>query len=94
MAKCHNEECTKTDLKPEQLFQEHGTGNLFCEECSVGKIMKTNGEENGLVLGRRLDYGASYTRKDGFRAHARLGGAKVSLEIDQAEFFKVLGPED
>lgn len=96
MAKCHNKECANTNLKPEELFEEHETGNLFCDDCSVGKtmIMKTNGEEKGLILGRKFDYSASYTREDGLKARARLGGATVSLHVDQSEISRILGPTD
>jgi len=94
MPRCQNEECSKTNLKPEELLEENKTGILFCGDCSAGRTVIEPQTERGLVLGRKLDYGLSYTRKEGLRANARLGGASLSLHVDQEEISSILGPEE
>ena len=94
MPHCEKQECPKNELSPDEIVQNVKTGEIICEECSedvdvVAVPVKTRED---LVFGREYDYNLSYTKREGFRAGIRLGGARLSLEVDQSEFDRVFGP--
>ena len=91
MPHCENEECT-VEVKPEELYEDGSTRKLLCERCAnkVPLVKMPNGTK---ILGREFDYGIAYTSEDGLKAHARLGGAKISLHVEQSEFNKLFGTE-
>jgi len=78
---CENEKCSK-ELAPEEV-SEGSDSKLYCSPCA---------KESYLVLGREFDYAVSYTREEGFKAGIRLGGASLSLEVNQDELNRTFGP--
>ena len=92
MPHCENGTCG-VEVKPEELFENGESGGLLCETCArqvplVAVPHKTK------LLGRILEYGVSYTSDDGLKAHARLGGAKIAVTVEQSEINRIFGVED
>ena len=94
MPRCENEQCGKDELSPDELYEDVNTKELFCEECAEGKQIVKLPAKQDLVLGREFDYDVSYTKKQGFKASARLGGAKLSFEVNPDELNRTFGPEE
>jgi hypothetical protein len=84
----HCEECS-VPVKKEELAQEAITNKLLCPGCSDGRAVIM---DRTTILGREFDYEISYTRKNGFKAQAKLGGAKLTFEVDQEELTNIFGP--
>ena len=94
MPRCENEQCGREELSPDELHEDLETGGLFCGDCAEDKKIVKVPNRQDLVLGREFDYDVSYTRKDGLKAGVRLGGAKLSLEVDAGELNRTFGPEE
>lgn len=90
MPHCENTACDKQNLAPDEV-QKTPDGKLVCEECA--KVTPLHPEHDGRILNREFDYAVGYTKKNGFQVHAKLGGAKISLEISQEEIIRIFGPE-
>jgi hypothetical protein len=78
------------EQKPEKLFRDLDTDVLCCEGCADGRRIVSVPRKD-LIFGRTYDYSVSYTREKGLEAKGRLGGAKITLEVDQNEFSRVFG---
>lgn len=91
MPHCENEECA-VEVKPEELYEDGETGSLICKKCA-SRVPLVKMPHNTKLLGREFDYGIAYTSEDGLKAHARLGGARISLHVEQSEFNKIFGTE-
>jgi len=92
MPYCENQICQK-QVKPNELIEDDDI--LVCIEChNRPELHPVVDPGKNKVLGREFDYGVSYNRRDGFKAHARLGGARLSFEVDQDELRRTFGPED
>lgn len=89
MPKCVS--CSES-IPPENLVEDAETQELLCPRCGEErKVVAFPGHKRNLVLGRELDYGVSYDREVGLRAHASLGKAKISVEIAEEEIKRTLG---
>jgi len=91
MPHCENEGCT-SEVKPDELYENGETGSLLCEGCA-NKVPLVKIPHNTKLFGREFEYGVAYTSEEGLRVHARLGGARLSLNVEQSEFNKIFGTE-
>lgn len=97
MPRCDNEECGKENIPPSEVFKGQKTGKIYCAGC-VGKegleAMSHNPtiNDSSMVLGRAFDYGVNYSKKEGFKAGIRLGGASLSLDVSPGELDRTFGP--
>jgi len=93
MPKCENPECAEAELTPEEIHEEVSTKRILCDDCAEGTVVvRIPVKSKSLVLGRELDYQVSYTKREGLRAGVRLGGAQLSLSVDQSELDRTFGP--
>jgi len=93
MPHCENSECARDELPPEEIVENVENGKLICEKCAeTVDVVAIPTRHEELVLGRELDYEVSYTKKAGLRAGIRLGGAKLSFEVEQEELNRTFGP--
>lgn len=91
MPHCENNEC-EVEVKPEELHEDVKNGSLLCESCA-SKVPLVAVPHGTKLFGRTLEYGVAYTSDDGLKAHARLGGAKINLHVEQSEFNRLFGTE-
>ena len=91
MPHCENNDC-EVEVKPGELYEDGKDGSLLCEGCASNVPLVAVPPETKL-LGRPFEYGISYTSDNGLNAHAQLGGAKLSLTVEQSEFNKLFGTE-
>lgn len=91
MPHCENRECG-VEVNSEELYEDTQTRVLLCEKCA-GSIPLVAVPHETKLLGRTFEYGVSYTSADGLKAHARLGGAKINLHVEQGEINKLFGTE-
>ena len=88
----HCENNCGTEVGPGELYEDREDGSLLCEGCAANVPLVAVPHETK-VLGRTLEYGVSYTSGEGLKAHARLGGAKLSFSVEQGELNKLFGTE-
>ena len=81
------EEC-KNPIAAPYLQTDVATNKVVCADCRTPEIVAVQ----PTFLGREVDYNLSYNKK-GLEASIRVGGAKLSLSVDQAEITRVFGPE-
>lgn len=91
MPHCENGNCG-AEVKPEELFEDGESGGLLCETCA-SKVPLVAVPHETKLLGRTFEYGVAYTSDGGLKAHARLGGARINLHVEQGEINKLFGTE-
>lgn len=78
--------CQNCDgLTPSEELVEHpSTGALLCVDCRTQEIGHSTPQT------QEFDYEVSYSKKNGFKVTAQLGGSTISLHVPQGELVKVL----
>lgn len=72
----------------DELVEDQLTRLLICNSC-IDNSVNTNKFVKSIAEGD-MDYGFSYSKREGIKASARIGKAVVSVHIPQEELIKVL----
>jgi hypothetical protein len=86
------EQCSD-ELKRDELYQEVGTKKILCASCAAGKTLVRLPPKEDRILGRTYDYSVAFTRENGLEARGRVGGMKLTFQVDNEEIARVFGPQ-